>query len=878
MTLRKISHFEIKETLGAGGMGIVYKAYDTKLNRFVAIKALASHIAHNTEYRKRFLIEARAAAALNHPNIATIYETLEHENDAYIVMEFIEGEELSKKIPGGKIKVPEAIDYTIQIAEGLKSAHQNGIVHRDIKSQNIIVTGSNLVKIMDFGLAKLAGQSMMTQMGTTIGTINYMSPEQTRGDEIDQRTDLWALGVVLYEMLTGKSPFRGEYDQAIIYSILNEEPTPVSEIDKDIPKDVDEVLKNLLSKRPENRYQNANELLADLKAIKQSLETGIPVEQIKSSVSTAEYINKLKQEKAASSVFSRKSIIIVPVVIVLLFLILLFKSGDILNLFGTGSLSSERHIVVLPFTNVDNNPDDQAFVDGLMETLTNKVSDLEQFADKLWVVPASDVRASKITSAKEAYNQFGVNLVISGSVEKLTRGYRVNINLVDAKNLRQIATSETDDPLSSTSYIQDEAIIKVADMLNVELKPANIEYLTAGKTGNAQAYELYLEGLGNYVNSDKAKNLDNAIELFNRAINLDSSFARAYAGLGTALLYKYKKTKELQYIEQAINDCNRAIEINNKLTSVRNILGNIYLETGKNNDAKDEFQKVLQVDPNNYAAYYGRAEAFLNMGMNREAEATYQKAIAVKPGYWYSYNDLGWFYYRQGRYREAAAQFQQVITLTPINHVGYLNLASMYYLLGQKDDAVKMWEKSLKIEPDYVAYSNLAMIYFDEKKYQQAASMYEKVVVLNSKDYRIWGYLAECYYLIPNEKEKSIDANKHALSLAELQLQINPKDPDIISSMAFCYAMLGDLNKSKSMLNELKNLQITNSQTYLNIGMIYEKFFRERETALTWIKKALEGGISVNEIENASELNDLIKDNRFMNLITEVKKKQNNIN
>ena len=878
MTSRIISHFEIKETLGAGGMGIVYKAYDIKLNRFVAVKALAGHIAHNPEYRKRFLIEAQAAAALNHPNIATIYETLEQENDAYIVMEFLEGEELSKKISKGKLEATETLDYAIQIAEGLQEAHSKGIVHRDIKSQNIMVTGSNLIKIMDFGLAKLAGQSMMTQMGTTIGTINYMSPEQTRGDEIDQRTDLWALGVVLYEMLTGKSPFRGEYEQAIIYSILNEEPKPVSEIDKNIPKEIDEVLKNLLSKQPENRYQNANELLADLKAIKQSLETGIPVEQIKSSVSTAEYINKLKQDKASVSVFSRKRVIIVSVVLVLLFSILLFKGGDILNLFGIGSLSGEKHIVVLPFTNVDNNPDNQAFVDGLMETLTNKVSDLEQFADKLWVVPASDVRASKITSAKEAYNQFGVNLVISGSVEKLTSGYRVNINLVDAKNLRQIATSETDDPMTSTSFMQDEAIIKVADMLNIELKPANLEYLTAGKTGNAQAYELYLKELGNYVNYDKTKNLDSAIELFNRAINLDSSFARAYASLGSALLYKYKRTKELLYIEQAINDCNRAIEINNKLTSVRNTLGNIYLETGKNSEAKEEFQKVLQVDPNNSAAYFGRAEAFFNMGMNREAETTYQKAIAVKPGYWYSYNDLGWFYYRQGRYREAAAQFQQVITLTPNNYIGYLNLASMYYLLGQKDDAVKMWEKSLKIEPDYRAYSNLAIIYFDEKKYKQAASMYEKVIELNSKDYRIWGYLAECYYRIPDEKEKSIDANKHALALAELQLQINPKDPEIISSMAFCYAMLGEINKSKSMLNELKNLQITNSQTYLNIGIIYEEFFGERETALNWIKKALEGGISVNEIKNTNELNGLVKENRFMNLITEVKNKQNNIN
>ncbi len=878
MNPENISHFEIKETLGAGGMGVVYKAYDTKLNRFVAIKTLAPHIAHNPEFRKRFLIESLAVAALNHPNIATIYETCEEGNDAYIVMEFIEGEELSKKVSKGKLETLQALDYAVQIAEGLKAAHQKGIVHRDIKSQNIMITGSNLVKIMDFGLAKLTGQSMMTQEGAMIGTVNYMSPEQARGDNIDQRTDLWSLGVILYEMLTGKLPFKSTYEQAVIFHILNEEPKPVTEIVKDIPKEISEVLKILLSKLPENRYQSADELLTDLKAIKQSLETGIPVAQIKTGTGTVEYINKLRTEKNVSTAFNRKRVISISALIVMLSLLAVFKGGDTLKLLGISSLSGEKHIAVLPFDNIGNDSTNQVFCAGLVETITSQLSQFEQFEGKLWVVPSSEVRMDKVTSPEDAFKKFGINLALTGSVQKMTQGYRLTLNLIDAESKRQLASRIIDDPMTSNSYLQDEAIIKVADMLNVELKPKSLEYLTAGKTASAKAYELYLEGRGYYVNSDNQKNLDKSIELFNRAINLDSSFALAFGSLGQAQLFKYQRTKDISFIESAIRNCDRAIELNDNLLLVRRTLGNIFIEEGKYEQANEEFQKVLEIDPANSDAYKGRASAFMKMGMTKEAEASYKKAIEMKPDYWGLYNQLGWFYYQQGRYRDAAAQFQQAITLNPDNSTGYMNLATMYYFLGQKDDAIKMFKKSLEIEPDYRVYSNLATIYFGEKKYKEAAQMYEKVVDINKNDYRMWGYLAASYYWTPGEREKSFEANKHALSLAEQQLLINPKDPELITVMASYYAMIGELNKSKSMLNQLRFLEITNTETNLKIGIIYEEFFGEREIALNWIKKALEKGYPVEEVNNTPQLQNLIKDKRFINIIAELKKKSGAIN
>jgi serine/threonine protein kinase len=263
-----ILHYHIIEKLGEGGMGVVYLAKDTKLERKVAIKFLPHHIAKDSEERKRFEIEAKAAAALNHPNIATIYTIEEAEGEIFIVMEYIEGSELSKVIGKGEKTTPLPVDlairYAEQIAQGLQAAHERGIVHRDIKSSNIMITGKGNVKIMDFGLAKFRGSVQLTQAGTTVGTAAYMSPEQARSEEVDHRTDIWSFGIVLYKMLTGKPPFHGDYEQAVIYAILNEEPVPIRKRYPDITKEIERMVKHCLEKKRENRYISIEEILTEL--------------------------------------------------------------------------------------------------------------------------------------------------------------------------------------------------------------------------------------------------------------------------------------------------------------------------------------------------------------------------------------------------------------------------------------------------------------------------------------------------------------------------------------------------------------------------------------------------------------------------------------
>ena len=350
-----ILHYKILEKLGEGGMGIVYLAEDTKLKRRVAIKFLPTYIAADTEERQRFEIEAQAAASLNHPNITTIHAIEESEDKIFIVMEFIDGDELKDRIKTGAIPLEETINFAIQIAEGLSAAHKKGIVHRDIKSANIMITKDGNVKIMDFGLAKIGGGSQVTKLGSTIGTIAYMSPEQARGETLDQRTDIWSFGIVLYEMLTGSQPFKGAYDQAIIYSILNEQPEF-----NNVPEPLSYILKKAIAKSPSERYQNTNEMLKDLKSLRSDSQSGTSSKEIPITRAAKNSKMKLWIEIAAIIIIAAASI----------FYFVINKNEE-----QVSQAPGKEMIVVMPFENLGAQ-DDKYFADGVTDEITSKLASI----------------------------------------------------------------------------------------------------------------------------------------------------------------------------------------------------------------------------------------------------------------------------------------------------------------------------------------------------------------------------------------------------------------------------------------------------------------------------------------------------------------------
>jgi len=854
---KTISHYRILEKLGEGGMGVVYKAQDIKLKRTVALKFLPSELTRDQEAKERFIHEAQAASALDHPNICTIHEIDETDDgQMFVCMACYEGETVKEKISRGPLKLEEAVDITIHVAEGLARAHEVGITHRDIKPANIMVTKRSEVKILDFGLAKLAGQTKLTKTGATLGTVAYMSPEQARGEEVDQRMDIWSLGVVLYEMVTGKLPFKSEYDQAVVYSILNEEPEPMRGLRSDVPMELERIVNRTLAKSPEERYQHVDEILTDLKSVKREIDSGRP----------SAYAEIPPAPPSRPRLFPW---LVGPLTVVVLGVLLLWlipsSRHAVLKWFSSEPVPVEKHLVVLPFTNVGEALTSQAFCDGLMETLTSKLTQLEQFHGSLWVVPASEVRERGVDSAGEARRAFGVTLAVTGSVQRLNDKVRMTLNLVDAETERQMRSLVIDDSLANVSALQDSTVIKLAGMLEVQLQPEEHRFLTAGGTTAPEAYNLYLQGRGYLQRYEKVENIDTAIGLFQRAMGEDSRYALAYAGLGEAYWRKYEASKEPQWVEHAINNGQRAVELNDFLAPVHITLGLIHKGTGRYQEAIQEFKQALKLDPVSHDAYRGLAIAYLRLNKVEQAEATLRKVIELKPDYWAGYYDLATFYLNLGRHEDAVKQLHKAVTLVPDGFYAHNDLGALYFNLGRWTDARKMWERSLEIEPNYAAYSNLGILHHIEMRYGDAARMYEKALELDNRNYRVWGNLASAYYWMPGERGRALATYQRAAQMAEEERKVNPHDPEVLSDLAEYYAMIRERTRALSHVQQALSLASDDIEVMASAGLVYE-LLGERDRALEWVGKALEHGYPRAQIERLPELQQLRADPRFQRL------------
>ncbi len=864
---KTISHYRILSEIGAGGMGVVYKAEDTQLKRPVALKFLPSSLTRDREAKARFIREARAASKLEHPNICTIHEISETEDgQIFLVMACYEGETLKEKLARTDRNIPDkyldtevAIRAAIQVSEGLARAHEEGIVHRDIKPANIMMTRRGEIKILDFGLAKLAGQSHLTKDFSMPGTVAFMSPEQLSGREVDQRTDIWSLGVVLYEMLTGRQPFSAEYDQAVIYSILNEEPQSIMKYNKDISPELASIVSKCLEKDMKKRYQSMPELKAALKSLLR--ETDVP----------ASDLLLRKREIISYRDIFRFAAIFMGMVIILLFL---YESRFFVNVLRIQGESKGKYLAVLPLQNVGNDTINAAFCEGLMEYLTSQLTRLEKYRDTFWVLPASEVRKREIKSPSEALQALGATLAITGSWQDAEQQVRMTLNLVDTRTLRQLNSLAVTDSLSSILTFQDNLVTEVADMLGVELDPKVREALVVGGTTRPGAYDYYIQGCGYLQRYEKIENIDMAINLFRKALNQDRQYALAHAGLGEAYWRKFDASKDIQWVQPAMSHCDSALSVSDQLAPVHITMGLIHAGTGHYQEAISDFQMALEIDPVNAAAYREMAGTFETMGNIVQVEKTYEKAIRFRPTDWSVYNNLGVFYYHQGRYDEAIRQLRQVVLLTPDNIRGYNNLGVLLFTLDRWKEAKKMFGKSLEISMNnYVACANLGTIYFYEAQYKEAARMYERALQLSANDYRVWGNLAESYYWIPESKSKSADCYRHAIQLAKHQLSVNPQDPEILSDLAGYHGTIGEREKALYYLSKVEALDPRNLDVLFTIASAYERL-GERQIALHWIEKAFEQGYVDVKIDNYPGLADLRRDAHYRQLLEKYKGRQ----
>ncbi|MEJ2636744.1 MAG: protein kinase [Calditrichia bacterium] len=664
---KTISHYRIVEQIGQGGMGVVYKAEDTKLKRTVALKFLPPDLTRDEEAKSRFIHEARAASALDHPNICSIHEINETDDgQLFIVMACYEGESLKDKIESGPLPAEEALDIAIQIATGLKKAHEKGIVHRDIKPANIFVTEEGKVKIIDFGLAKLSGFTILTKTGTTMGTIAYMSPEQIQGTEVDHRTDIWALGVMLYELLAGEKPFKGEYEQAVMYSIVNEEPVQLTGMNPAISQSLEQIIGRTLEKNPEKRYPQANELLDDL----ESLSAGIIPEAIQARMRKA----RLRKRRKAI-LYGMAGGLLIAVVAALIWM--------------TGQAQVIDSIAVLPLENLTGNAEQEYFVDGVTDEL---IGQLGQISGLRRVISRTSVMRYKDTdkSLPEIARELHVDALVEGTVYQIGENISIKLQLFDAlPEERSLWTQRYDRPVTGVLVMYGEMASAIAENIQVKLTADETSRFAGARRVNAAAYEAYLKGMSHWYKLTPP-DLETARQYFESALEGDPDYALAHVGLALVWL-GYQQMGLLapgEATPHAKAAARRALELDATIPEVQFTWAGIHTWVDWDYDAGEKaFRKAIDLNPNYALArvYYSQLLAIL--GQSDEAIAQAKMALELDP-----LNSLiqgvcaNTFAFAR-RYDDVIVHSRSALRTSPHDPIGHQLLWEAFHSKGLYEDA-----------------------------------------------------------------------------------------------------------------------------------------------------------------------------------------------
>ena len=851
----RVGDYQILEVVGAGGMGVVYKARDLKLERTVALKFLPMEPAVGEKEKERFRTEARAASGLDHTNIGVIHG-LEETPDGhlYIVMAFYEGKTLAQKIQQGAVPTFEAVELAAQMAAGLAEAHAHNIVHRDIKPSNLILTNQGVLKVVDFGLALVTTGATLTHSIGMAGTVPYMSPEQANGATVDHRTDIWSAGVVLAEMLTGKHPFQRDSLPSVMAAIVQDPPAQL----EGVPPQLQRIVLRSLAKDPNKRYQSCNEMLADLRAVRSDANaTTLGVDSKELARFAKDAAGQVRRDSPLQIL--GRWWIATPLAVIFLAVLVFALSPSLREqaIFTLGI--SEKHIVILPFENVGSDPANEPLADGLMDSLTSRLSNLDESQASLWVVPANFVRQKKVNDPTTARRAFNATLAVQGSVTRNSQDVRLSFNLIDTKTLQKLDSENLVDTSGNLSTLEDQAIKKLAGLMHVSTTAQSLR--NPARTSAPSAYENYLKALGYIERYDKPGNLDMAIGELEKAVTTDPQFALGYAEECEAYRLKFALDQNPQWVDTASAKCKLAASIDSRLPMVYVTLGKLHSGQGKDDLALQEFQQALALNRRDSNAMMGMAAAYERMGRIAEAEKTYQTSANMRPDYWDGYNSLGVFYLRQRRYAEALTEFTKVIQLTPDNAAAWSNRGAVNSNLKRYDAAEKDFLKSISLGPSYPAYVNLGFLYNDQKRYADYAAMTEKALQLNDKDFRVWANLANAYKKL-GETDKAQAAAAKKLERLEATVQVQPKDAVVQSALGISYAEQKLKDKALPHIEAAVALAPTNPQVLMNAGEAYEDL-GDRRHALELVQKSLKNGYTADRVKNNPAFNNLVQDPVF---------------
>ncbi|HEY7111920.1 MAG TPA: protein kinase [Thermoanaerobaculia bacterium] len=855
-----LGSYEVLGPLGAGGMGEVYRAYDRKLGREVAIKILPEAFSQDAARLSRFDREARMLAAVNHPNLAAIYGLEEAGPIRYIVMELVPGETLSQTLARGPMAMRDAIGAARQIAEGLEAAHEKGIVHRDLKPANVKITPEGRVKVLDLGLAKAMDPKAddsrdssesptlrldETRPGVIVGTVEFMSPEQARGRFVDKRTDVWSFGCVLFEMLSGRRAFTGESPADVLVNVATREPE-WSALPAGTPTRVRELLERCLQKDPNRR-------LRDIGDARIALEDAWFASDERSRSGGAAPLPSPRERRLVLAIVAGLA------VAAGLWLTYRPRPAEI----APASGSEAPHLLaVLPFRDLSGRPDGQRIGEGLVETVSARLSNLSgvQVVTPSVVVEAADRLRDPFRVARD----LGADYVLVGATQREGDLLRFTWAVWQTRERRQVGGGEVTGTASNTFAIQDQLTDRVARELHATPAGRRTPLPTGLVTTGQQ--ERYLQALGHLQRYDKKESVEAALAILNPLASEVPGSALVQAALARASLHEYTITRDKDAANRAIAAADRATRLDPGVPEVHVARGLVLSRTGKGAEAVSEFQIALSQAPDSLDGLLGLAEAYQSVGRNDEAAASYKRAVALQPNSWVPYNHFGVFDYTVGRYAQAAEMFREVVARTPDNVRAWNNLGAAYEQADRFDDALQAFQKSSEISPNDGAFSNLGTLQFFLGRYADSARSFEKATKLTPGKALYWANLGDAYRWAPGERPKAAAAYAKAIALSRGELEVDPRNPRALCTLGLALAKTGKPAEGLVSIRKALEVEPGNPDSLYDAAVV-STLLGKPDDAVGWIAQAVEAGLGVGTVEREPEFAALRKTPAYKNRI-----------
>jgi serine/threonine protein kinase/tetratricopeptide (TPR) repeat protein len=849
MVPKNISHYRIIRLLGQGGMGQVYLAEDTLLRRRVALKRLTANAGNNAEVRQRLIKEARAAAVLSHPNIAVIHDVIEDGEDSFIVMEYLDGQSLKDELLHRPFPLHEVVAIGIQLCDALEEAHRHGVIHRDLKPGNIVMTARGQVKILDFGLAKAQppGDRVTTTGEFLGGTPAYMPPEQKLGYRADHRSDIFSLGVVLYELVTGDRPCVHDLERAMPLDSSEHNELLANEIaSAAVPVAFGDMVAKAMAWNPDARHQSARELRDALGRIEEGLreDPTVPRPARRKPLPGRALRSKLQRMLAAA-------------------LVLAVVTGTVLWWANASSTTDGPPVIaVLPLANVSGDPSIDHIGVGIAHTLITKLSALPT------VTTVSSTTAREYGAESDIpglARDLGATFIVNGSVQRVADTLHVTVNLVRADD--SIAWGGAfDGSMAELFGIQRRLASGLATGLELNLTPAEAEDLEAPPTNNVDAYAEFSQGRSLLERIQDPENIDRSIRLLESSVEKDPAFVQAHAALSEAYWAKFERTTDSAWIDKARASAEEARRLDPDHPAVRYALAKIYHETGDADRAIDELQRTLTLQPNYADAHALLGDILAERGGVDAAAAEIQKAIDLRPNFWGYHSALGLVYYHAGRPEDALGPFRRITELQPDLPNGFQSLGATYHSMGALDQAVSNYQEAIRRGHSWVAHSNLGTIYYRRGQFSQAVEQYEKALELNPNRHVYHRNLGDAYTRL-NRSDDARRSYTQAKELASKLLTVNPNEASVRSFLGLCEAKLGNTAEARRLVAEAVELAPQDAGVQYDAAVVHA-LTGDVEQALSFLQTALRHGYSRSEASVDDDLASLHGLAEFENLWT----------